>query len=278
MQKTTIIILALLLNNVVNAQDYELLDSTKYIAQYTYTVQRDAQNTDDKTTYTMLLYLGDKVSKFEHMQAYIRDSLRNKAKTAANQYTAYMDMFEKSASSETAGYLASFRIIKHLNSNHLFLSEKIVFCRQNIKVMEEPVFNWQLINSSPEVLQGYTCNKASLLFKGRTYTAWYTPEIPISDGPYKFKGLPGLIVKIEDTQHQHCFVLNKFTKTAYHIPIYTQAQNYTSVTMTEYYKIKRTDNAKMIELFNNPEKFQTNADMGEVISKINKRNNFIEKL
>ena len=49
---------------------------------------------------------------------------------------------------------------------------------------------------------GYDCRKATVDFAGRTYTAWFTPEIPLPFGPYKFGGLPGLILKIEDAERQ----------------------------------------------------------------------------
>lgn len=55
--------------------------------------------------------------------------------------------------------------------------------------------------------------KATCNFAGRTWTAWFTTEIPIQDGPYKFHGLPGLIVKIEDQTKSHSYELkgvNKF--------------------------------------------------------------------
>ncbi|MBF8150215.1 GLPGLI family protein [Winogradskyella sp. F6397] len=32
----------------------------------------------------------------------------------------------------------------------------------------------------------------------RTVTAWYTPQIPVSNGPAKYQGLPGLILEIHD--------------------------------------------------------------------------------
>jgi len=44
----------------------------------------------------------------------------------------------------------------------------------------------------------YICQRADLTFGGRKWIAWFTMEIPINDGPYKFMGLPGLIVKIHD--------------------------------------------------------------------------------
>jgi GLPGLI family protein len=47
---------------------------------------------------------------------------------------------------------------------------------------------------------GYKCLKATTTFRGRTYNAWFTPQVPIRQGPWKFSGLPGLILKINDTE------------------------------------------------------------------------------
>jgi GLPGLI family protein len=49
--------------------------------------------------------------------------------------------------------------------------------------------------------------KATLNFGGRIWNAWFSTDIPISDGPYKFQGLPGLIVKITDNTLTHTFEL-----------------------------------------------------------------------
>ena len=61
-------------------------------------------------------------------------------------------------------------------------------------------------------IQGYLCQKATCYYRGRNYEAWFTPEIPISEGPWKFFGLPGLIVKIYDTQRHYDFELAGFQK------------------------------------------------------------------
>lgn len=45
---------------------------------------------------------------------------------------------------------------------------------------------------------GYQCYRATVLFNKKMYTAWYTKDIPISEGPYRFKGLPGLILELSD--------------------------------------------------------------------------------
>lgn len=60
-------------------------------------------------------------------------------------------------------------------------------------------FNWIYSGDEPVDFAGYTCNKAGVKFAGREYVAWYTLDLPIPFGPYKFYGLPGLIVKLEET-------------------------------------------------------------------------------
>lgn len=57
--------------------------------------------------------------------------------------------------------------------------------------------NWNYSSEDAIKLFGYTCNKATTRFAGREYTAWYTLDVPIPYGPYKFSGLPGLIVRLE---------------------------------------------------------------------------------
>jgi GLPGLI family protein len=52
--------------------------------------------------------------------------------------------------------------------------------------------------------------KAELDFEGDI--AWFAEKIPFNDGPYKFKGLPGLILEIEDSKENHIFLLQKIEK------------------------------------------------------------------
>ena len=63
---------------------------------------------------------------------------------------------------------------------------------------------WTMGDSTREVL-GYTCQQATADFRGRRWTAWFTTDIPVSDGPWKLGGLPGLILKAYDEGQQHVF-------------------------------------------------------------------------
>lgn len=62
----------------------------------------------------------------------------------------------------------------------------------------EQMHNWQITEETDTIL-GYACNMATVTYAGRDYNAWFAPEIPINDGPWKFWGLPGLILKVTDS-------------------------------------------------------------------------------
>ena len=58
---------------------------------------------------------------------------------------------------------------------------------------------------SGEWVLGYKCQRATCRWRGRDYVAWFAPDIPIRRGPWKFGGLPGLIMKIHDVDSLYVF-------------------------------------------------------------------------
>lgn len=60
---------------------------------------------------------------------------------------------------------------------------------------EEPIeeMTWVISDSTSNIL-GYECIKAETDYHGRHWTAWFSPEIPVSFGPWKLRGLPGLVL------------------------------------------------------------------------------------
>jgi GLPGLI family protein len=79
------------------------------------------------------------------------------------------------------------------------------------KVTDKRKLEWKILPDKEKVGELNT-QKASVNFAGRTWTAWFATDIPIQDGPYKFHGLPGLIVKLEDKTQSHSFVLKEIKK------------------------------------------------------------------
>ena len=62
---------------------------------------------------------------------------------------------------------------------------------------EKPNFAWKISNEKQKIGE-YNAQKATTDFGGRKWTAWFSNDIILQDGPYKFSGLPGLIVKVSD--------------------------------------------------------------------------------
>jgi len=65
--------------------------------------------------------------------------------------------------------------------------------------------NWELVEGDTIILN-HPCQKAACNYHGRTWTAFYATDIPISDGPWKLCGLPGLILRAYD--HSDSFIFN----------------------------------------------------------------------
>ena len=61
------------------------------------------------------------------------------------------------------------------------------------------LFDWQLLDGDSIICE-YPCKKAVANFRGRTWTVWYTLDLPYSDGPWKFCGLPGLILSAKESE------------------------------------------------------------------------------
>lgn len=73
---------------------------------------------------------------------------------------------------------------------------------------EPTINNWKLIDEV-KIINTISCKRAEINYKGRNWIAWYSTDIPIPYGPYKFNGLPGLIIKIIDDKGEYDFELVK---------------------------------------------------------------------
>ncbi|MEX6690955.1 GLPGLI family protein [Danxiaibacter flavus] len=67
-----------------------------------------------------------------------------------------------------------------------------------------PKINWEF-QSDKKKIGEYNCQKATCHFGGRKYEAWFTPELPYRDGPWKLNGLPGLVLEASDSTNEIAF-------------------------------------------------------------------------
>lgn len=73
-------------------------------------------------------------------------------------------------------------------------------------VEKGPLFAWR-ITPQKKTIAGHECQQAFAQYGGRMWEAWFARDVPVSDGPYKFYGLPGLILQVRDTHDNYTFSL-----------------------------------------------------------------------
>lgn len=97
--------------------------------------------------------------------------------------------------------------------------------------------SWEITDDTKDIL-GYQCFKAETDYRGRHWTAWFTPEIPIEEGPWKLCGLPGLILEAYDPHHDYSFTANAvFTNPTLQVGYlgYKDRRGYSNVTHDKFF-------------------------------------------
>lgn len=148
----------------------------------------------------MILLIGKNSSLYISPYRYKIDSTRLAIKSRNGDLYELLDY-----QSRFPDYLINSSIFKDLKNNKLHFDRK----KENISFRIEekiPHFNWNIKNRFKEILN-YKCQLATLNYKGRYYEAWFATKIPLQNGPWKFGGLPGLIIQISDKRDEFSFKL-----------------------------------------------------------------------
>lgn len=99
---------------------------------------------------------------------------------------------------------------------------------------------WKILDEQQKTVAGYKCQCAQADFGGRSWIAWFAPDIPISDGPWKLCGLPGLILEAEDTEGHYHFTCIEIDRVSGSKPIAISTKKQPiSTTKEEYIKTRR---------------------------------------
>ncbi len=97
---------------------------------------------------------------------------------------------------------------------------------------------WEVSDSTKNVL-GYECTKAICDYHGRKWEAWFTPEIPINNGPWKLNGLPGLILEASTEGREYSFIATGLEQTAKPIGQVYNQDEYERTDRISFLKSKR---------------------------------------
>lgn len=91
---------------------------------------------------------------------------------------------------------------KYYQSDILFTSITVADISKDFIVIDslQQMNGWQM-TTERTLFMGFTCQKASIQYKGQEYAAWFAPDLPYNAGPGDFRGLPGLILKVANTNN-----------------------------------------------------------------------------
>lgn len=172
---------------------------------YSATFTPDSTNVNIKGTDYMVLWTGDNYSVFESYYGYQLDSVQTVTTSKSNNpKDVNLDALIRSVSSmKKPSY--KYRIHKSWKDEQITFYQNLFFDNY---VYSQPLKmnGWKIENEFKDVL-GFKCQKASIAHAGRNFIAWFTEDIPLSDGPYVFNGLPGLIMEVKDIQNHYSFEL-----------------------------------------------------------------------
>jgi GLPGLI family protein len=89
----------------------------------------------------------------------------------------------------------------YINNKTKQLTENLfedIFLKKSFSITDDlPKMKWIFLKGEKK-FNNFICKKAKTTFRGRTYNVWYTEKIPVTAGPWKLNGLPGLILFAED--------------------------------------------------------------------------------
>ncbi len=197
---------------------------------YQVTMKPDSENPGDVRSENAYLDVNAQKSIFYSEKSMKRDSILSRARETGNFN------FDRSQMQSLRSNI-DFIIEKDYKSGVKTFKSRIA--RDQYAYEEDRTIDWKVL---PETLKigDYKTQKAETEFAGRTWYAWFTTDVPIQDGPYKFAGLPGLIVKVEDAKGDYSFDLKEAKKIA-------EIQNPDS--RGSVIKVKRKDYEKQNEAF-----------------------------
>lgn len=98
----------------------------------------------------------------------------------------------------------NYKVTKSYPDFKTYLFTRVSMDQYKVKEDQKP--EWKILPEKQKVGE-YNAQKATTTYGGREWIAWFSTDIPFQDGPYKFYGLPGLIVKLEDTTGSHIMTL-----------------------------------------------------------------------
>ena len=207
---------------------------------YQVTMKSDSTDKANATIETARLDISPEKSLFYGEGRIKRDSVMQRMRETRN--------FDRNAMQNLRSSI-DYIVEKDLIKNITYFKTRLG--RDQYTYEEDRKMDWKILPETVKIGE-YEAQKAETTFAGRKWYAWFTQDIPFRDGPYKLKGLPGLIIKVEDAKGDYSFDLQQSKKI-------TEFPNFDNRGGNPI-KVKRADFEKQEKLYRkDPVSFVTNS-------------------
>jgi GLPGLI family protein len=192
-----LLIAALAFASPMRAQDEDTLCQARLMVMYDLTYREDTNHIDRAKKEQMMLLIGDEISRFQSYNYYRADKkMKEKWRQGIVEKVIYVKQEDISR--------YTYRVFKNHPTGKVTMIEHVLMTGTFLYEENYPCMNWEYTEDTVTI-NGYFTQKATCDYGGRSWEAWFAPELPYNDGPYMFCGLPGLIVRIADTQEHYRF-------------------------------------------------------------------------
>lgn len=190
------------IHNICFSQKLDIIDEVKYKGVYEVSKPKGYHQAESEK---FVLLVGDTYTSFIGETKMKYDSIRKKT----SNIEILMSVVPTGSNS---GSLSKEIVLVSRTDNMVTVLDKPAF--KGMFYSEKITSKWILYDQF-KTINGLKCQKATIDYCGRSYEVWFTKEIPLSVGPYKFFGLPGLVVSVQDTNCLFHFELSSFEKIGY---------------------------------------------------------------
>lgn len=196
-------------------------------------------DTNNRTKITKDI-MGLEISKTGSRYYSVYDEERAKEAAELKKNPTKINMDEASLRNLLSKMGKPLKIYKDYLSGQTISIDRIASNWYNFKE-DTPSFDWEILTDTSRIIN-QVCQKATCQFRGRSYEAWFAQEINISEGPWKFNGLPGLILKISDSKQDYIYTAISIEKVDYDItPKSAEAQEIKKDKFAKLYKEFKSD-------------------------------------
>ena len=244
MKKSLILLAFMSIIANVNAQwwkpQHHYYDTVEYVVMYELTFREDTAHLDCYRTENHMLSIGKKrdVSSFRGYGTYRHNMELKKAGDSGLTEELIKTGRIGKVFSDVPSSAIRCSIFKNMTSKNITTIDHIYM--QGMYEYEESfnAFNWQ-ITAETDTINNYVCQKAICDFGGRTWEAWFTSELPFSDGPYKFCNLPGLLLNVADTENHYSWKFLSIERPSELMMVYEVINDRIQTTKEGFFKLQK---------------------------------------